>query len=459
MATDIFKSQVLDALLSKSSSGVSSLVILLQETLEAQYTVLWRTEQYVSVSVELALTTPPTLIDAILALNDTQAKSAPHCVLKHRRSELTTQISSHADWAQLHSCAADLAIENCLALPITDNVESILGVVTLFNVAHTELTEQQQKRIEILCSAISQVLQQVASERHLKSLQDAHNARAAEQRVELNESNLLLKKAINQRNRIQEQLVEMESMAALTTMLSSLTHEMNTPLGAAITATSHLQELSAQSEAKFENSNLKKSDLKKLYQDTTDALAIVQRNVLRADQLMRNFEQLVKDQHHHTSREINLCHYMTEVLLSLKPKLKTTQHRFCLDIPSDLTLVCHPGAIGQVLTHLILNSIEHAFTHEQSGKISIQAYKTHVDSGASLTIIYSDNGQGMEPERVANLYKPFFSLVNGSSENGLGMHICYNIVVKLLKGTIDCHSSTNNGVHFEINFPLNTNPH
>ncbi|MGY0562536.1 MAG: sensor histidine kinase, partial [Paraglaciecola chathamensis] len=106
MATDIFKSQVLDALLSKSSSAVSSLVILLQETLEAQYTVLWRTEQYVSVSVELALTTPPTLIDAILALNDTQAKSAPHCVLKHRRSELTTQISSHADWAQLHSCAA-----------------------------------------------------------------------------------------------------------------------------------------------------------------------------------------------------------------------------------------------------------------------------------------------------------------------------------------------------------------
>ena len=451
---DNFKSDVLAALLGDTASAVHTLATLLKETLNSQYLVLWHTELNNSVSVALNLATPDALLNAMLALNGTQSKSLPHSVLTHLQTEFIANISADANWVALHQDTQKLAIDNCIALPVVTHSNELLAVVSAFNLVNTTVSKMQQARIDILCSALCQVMHNEANTRQLRSLKKHQSIQIAQQQQEIDESKLVLQKALYQRDRVQEQLVEMENATALTTMLSSLAHEMNTPLGAALTAASHLETFNERCGQKLANNSLKKSELKQFHQDAHTALTIIKRNVLRADQLMENFTQLVQDQHQRSKREINLCHYLTEVLLSLKPKLKTTRHRVCLDIPSDLSVVCHAGAIGQVLTHLIINSVEHAYTENQAGKITIEASNTYIDSRPSLHIVYIDDGQGMEQTSVSNLYKPFFSLADKNSYNGLGMHICYNLVVKFLKGTIDCHTSVNGGVRFELTIPM-----
>ena len=60
----------------------------------------------------------------------------------------------------------------------------------------------------------------------------------------------------------------------------------------------------------------------------------------------------------------------------------------------------------------------------------------------------------MDEETIENMYKPFFSLARETDGCGLGMHICNNIVMKVLRGTIDCHSKLGKGVEFTIAFAV-----
>lgn len=139
-------------------------------------------------------------------------------------------------------------------------------------------------------------------------------------------------------------------------------------------------------------------------------------------------------------------------MLSLKPRLKRAKHRFCIDVDPDLEIVSNPGAFSQLLINLIMNSAQHAFRKGQIGHIHISAKLA--DSGKTLKLTYQDNGKGMSHNTIENLYKPFFTLARNKGGSGLGMHICYNLVVKILRGNIDCQSTINKGVTFNISFPV-----
>ena len=60
----------------------------------------------------------------------------------------------------------------------------------------------------------------------------------------------------------------------------------------------------------------------------------------------------------------------------------------------------------------------------------------------------------MDEQTIDNIYKPFFTLARETEISGLGMHICNNIVMKVLGGTIDCRSELGKGVEFTIAFPV-----
>jgi signal transduction histidine kinase len=271
---------------------------------------------------------------------------------------------------------------------------------------------------------------------------------------ELDETHTILKKALVQRSEVQSQVIELENMASLGTMMSSLTHEMNTPIGISITASSYLADLQQAALVKLKNEQLKKSELETYFQDSAEASKIIARNLSRAEELIKTFKQLSVDQHSQDLRSFDLCDYVFEVLLSLKPHLKTSRHRFCIDIHSELMLVSNPGALSQILINLIMNSVQHAFPHGVSGRITIKARIHEAGGQRHVQLDYIDNGIGMSESTIENIYKPFFTLARETGGTGLGMHICNNIVMKVLRGNIDCISALGKGVHFSINFPI-----
>jgi signal transduction histidine kinase len=271
---------------------------------------------------------------------------------------------------------------------------------------------------------------------------------------ELDETHSVLKKALAQRSEVQSQVIELENMASLGTMMSSLTHEMNTPIGISITAASYLADLQHTALIKLQNEQLKKSELETYFQDSAEASKIIVRNLSRAEELIKTFKQLSVDQHSQDLRTFNLCDYVFEVLLTLKPHLKASRHRFCIDIHSELIIVSNPGALSQILINLIMNSVQHAFPHGVRGRITIKARIHEAGGQRHLQLDYMDNGIGMSESTIENIYKPFFTLARETGGTGLGMHICNNIVMKVLRGNIDCISALGKGVHFSINFPL-----
>src|SRR4051794_15115493 len=65
--------------------------------------------------------------------------------------------------------------------------------------------------------------------------------------------------------------------------------------------------------------------------------------------------------------------YIGEILLSLKPRLRQTAHTVSVDCPDDLEIDSYPGALSQVLTNFVMNSLVHGFAEGQVGFITISA--------------------------------------------------------------------------------------
>jgi signal transduction histidine kinase len=172
-------------------------------------------------------------------------------------------------------------------------------------------------------------------------------------------------------------------------------------------------------------------------------------NTQRAASLVRSFKQVAVDQSSDDIRSFNLGTYLNEVLLSLQPKLKGRPVEVAVDCPKDLTLESFPGAVSQIVTNMVVNSLVHGFEREQRGHITIEA---RLD-GEQVLFEYADDGAGMDADTLAKLFDPFFTTKRGSGGSGLGGHILYNLVTGALGGTLRAESSPGQGLRYHLRFP------
>ncbi|WMO13498.1 HAMP domain-containing sensor histidine kinase [Pseudoalteromonas piscicida] len=70
------------------------------------------------------------------------------------------------------------------------------------------------------------------------------------------------------------------------------------------------------------------------------------------------------------------------------------------------------------------------------------------------TIVYRDNGVGMDEAMQKTLFEPFVTTKRNQGGCGLGMHIVYNLVTQLLKGEIRCKTAKLQGVEITIKVPF-----
>lgn len=372
-----------------------------------------------------------------------------------RKLVFTNDVETHPNWLDFKYEAREAGVRSCWSYPIISPDDELFGTFSMYFKESVMPDQDDIDSLQYESKIVALILERARNIDHLREANTNLELKVSERTKELTEANFLLKRALEQRNDVQTQLVEMENMAALGTMMSSLTHEINTPVGVAITAISHLNSIQETAANTFNQGELKKSDLQRFFNECQESCDIIERNLVRSTQLIKTFKQLSIDQHSQDARSINLCDYMDEILLSLKPRLKRTKHQFCIDIDPDLSVRSNPGAISQILINLIINSAQHAFSNDEVGHILLKArIMDYPLYGKSLALTYRDNGKGMSENTIENIYKPFFTLARNSGGSGLGMNICYNLVAKVLKGQIDCQSTLGKGVEFRIVIPL-----
>lgn len=248
----------------------------------------------------------------------------------------------------------------------------------------------------------------------------------------------------------QKQLVQSEKMVALGSLVAGISHEINTPVGIGVTAVSFLDQKTNEFAALFRENKVKRSDVETYLRTIGDSIAIIRTNLQRASDLVRSFKQVSVDQSSEARRTFQVKAYLEEVLLSLHPRLKKTRHHVVIDCEESLEITSFPGAISQIVTNLLMNSLIHAYEPDDEGTIRIAVSR----SGDKLAIRYSDDGKGMEPDVASKIFDPFFTTNRGGGGTGLGMHIVYNLATQTLGGTIHCDSERGGGIRVTIEFSV-----
>ncbi|MCW8930082.1 MAG: HAMP domain-containing histidine kinase [Gammaproteobacteria bacterium] len=253
----------------------------------------------------------------------------------------------------------------------------------------------------------------------------------------------------------QSQLVEHEKMAALGNLVAGMAHEINTPIGIGVTASSHITEITEKLEKKFEEGTIKKSDFIDYIKDTKESNNIMLTNLCRAADLINSFKQIAVDQSSEELREFELCDYLHEIHNSLIPAFKKTNIKIVIKCEKNILMESYPGAISQVLTNLMMNSLIHGYNEGEFGEIKIT---TTTDGEANVILDYQDDGKGMDKETLSKIFDPFFTTKRGEGGSGLGMHLLYNLTSQKLLGKVNVKSTLNHGVNFSFNFPITIKP-
>jgi PAS domain S-box-containing protein len=255
--------------------------------------------------------------------------------------------------------------------------------------------------------------------------------------------------ALKQLRDTQSQLVQVEKLASLGSLVAGMAHEINTPLGVGVSAASTLQALANQINARHDSGQMTRADLKQFVQLAMDSADLVLKNLQRAADLMRSFKQVAVDQASGERRSFLLKPYIDEVITSLTPKLKGAPHRLVVRCPEELVIDGYPGALAQVLTNFITNSLVHAFPGQNQGNMAIEV----TDGGPEITLRYRDDGVGIEPPHLARVFEPFFTTRRGAGGSGLGLHVVHNLVTQRLGGSVQARSEPGRGTEFIVRFP------
>jgi signal transduction histidine kinase len=267
--------------------------------------------------------------------------------------------------------------------------------------------------------------------------------------AEKTRANRELESVLQRLRATQAQLIESERLASLGALVAGVAHEINTPVGVSVTAASTLSERVSEIRRLYAERQLARSALEGFLEECGLLGDMLLRNLQRAADLVHSFKQVAVDQSSGERRGFELKTYLNEVLQSLTPTLKKTGIKVQLVCPDGIQLDSYPGALAQIISNFINNSLLHAYPDNIDGTLRIVADAD--DAGISLR--YCDDGCGIAPEHLPKVFDPFFTTKRNAGGNGLGLNIVHNLVTRLLGGSVTVHSEPGRGTQFTLHFP------
>ncbi|MCP4865713.1 MAG: HAMP domain-containing histidine kinase [Alteromonas sp.] len=326
-----------------------------------------------------------------------------------------------------------------------------------FSASNVREYDHMLDSINILLSRVEEYIsKQQQAERELQTLNSRLEEEVNQRTVALKSANGELIQTLEKLHQFQRQIVENEKMASLGDMVAGVAHEVNTPIGLGITASTMMLDRLAVIDQQFRDKTLKASAMERFINESRENLNIIYRNLDRAAQLISSFKQVAVDQTSEEAREVNVKQLIEETLMSMRPRLKKVTHTINIDCPETLNVMCKAGPLNQILINLIMNSLIHAFETVENGKIDVIARLTEEQK---LKIIYKDNGSGIPASIKKRIFDPFVTTKRGQGGSGLGMHLVFNLVTQALNGNIKLESEEGNGVEFTLTFPVTVKNH
>jgi len=138
--------------------------------------------------------------------------------------------------------------------------------------------------------------------------------------------------------------------------------------------------------------------------------------------------------------------FVQEAINLAEPQTKDKNIQFQYEgLKKEITITCDASKLQEVVLNLLLNSIA---AIENTGTITI---KIETPQENEITISISDNGKGIKPGHVEQIFTPFFT--TRKEGTGLGLSICKQII-DAHQGRIEVKSEEGKGTIFFIHLPL-----
>lgn len=286
-----------------------------------------------------------------------------------------------------------------------------------------------------------------ASKENLEDLVDQRTSDLSKANEELLSLNQELEMTLGLLKDTQNQLIQSERTAAMGSMVSGVAHELNTPLGTAVTTLSYFEKLNQTLEAAIKDNRVGRSFIHKYVKDSKNAFLIINSALADISSLLRQFIEVSKTSIGHKYKRINIKNLITDVLNEEALNLKGYQ--VLVDCPDSIQTFVDKEALAKVLTEFVDNTLEHAYGQEDIKTIAI-----HVEEDQHyIFMTYRDYGQGISKDHVDRIFDPFYTSKRSHGSLGLGLNLAHNIVKNILRGSIDVKSPEEGGVEYHLSWP------
>jgi signal transduction histidine kinase len=257
--------------------------------------------------------------------------------------------------------------------------------------------------------------------------------------------------ALTELRATQASLIQAEKLASLGQLVAGVAHEINTPLGVALTTSTALTGDIQRLQAGTESGSMRRSDLTRIVDRFKEGTNILLANLTRAADLVHSFKQVAVDQVTSERRPFNIKGWIQDILTSLGPVLRKSDLKVDVDCPSDLVVNSYPGALAQVITNFVTNAQLHGYPDGRPGQLTLVV---SVPKPGSVRLEFADDGNGIDAQHLGRVFDPFFTTGRERGSTGLGLHIVHNLVTQTLQGRIKVESSPGRGTRFRIDFPI-----
>jgi PAS domain S-box-containing protein len=243
-------------------------------------------------------------------------------------------------------------------------------------------------------------------------------------------------RASAQAQRQQEALLQQEKLAAMSTMLASVAHELNNPLTSIVLQAELLRE------------DLRDSPLAEPATEITQAAA-------RCERLVRQFLTLSR-QHppERTAVALNTLVAETVELLAYPLRVDNVAVHLHLDDQAP-PLWGDPHQLQQVLLNLLTNAQQ--ALRAAPGARDIICTTQYDPAQHRITLVVADTGPGIPAALHARIFEPFFTTKPPGVGTGLGLPLCRGIV-ETHGGTLGVASEVGHGATFRLTLPVGAVP-
>ncbi|UCG03137.1 MAG: PAS domain-containing sensor histidine kinase [Candidatus Heimdallarchaeota archaeon] len=236
---------------------------------------------------------------------------------------------------------------------------------------------------------------------------------------------------------LQEELIEINKLAAVGQLAAGVAHEINSPLANITLKAEYLLNVINQ-----EASTLEKSLLDRELVSIKNEVKMCSKIVTELLQFSRKI--------YLTPTNFKVKPLISKLLSSPSINFRIIEKKISvnLQIKEDLEAIGDKALLSQVFQNIINNSIDAMENIKVKPRITIAVVK----KGNILEIKMTDNGIGIKKINLTRVFEPFFSTKPLGKGTGLGLSICRGIIEKH-KGKIKIKSTYGHGTEILITIP------